>query len=329
MKIDIHSHYIPRDCYDLLKKDGRVLGPSIGRDASGRELLLVNNNSYGPIVAQLSDPEVRIRDMDKMGVEKQVLSAVGHGFFYDQAAEAALGCCRKTNDGIARAVSAYPDRFIGMGTLPMQDVKRSISELERIREDHDFKSIEIGSNINGKNLEHPDFWPLYEKAQALQTVIFVHPTRPVGMERMNNYYMPNVAGYPNETSMTIAGLIFGGVLEKFPELKLVFSHGGGGAPFVKERWQHAYNSTPECRVMPKPPNEYFKHLYFDCIVYGSDPLVYLVQTVGAERVLLGSDYPFTLMDPQPLQTVRQSKLSDEEKYKIIERNVAALLGVHD
>ncbi len=239
----------------------------------------------------------------------------------------ALGCCRKTNDGIARAVRAYPDRFIGMGTLPMQDVGRSISELERISGQHGFRSIEIGSNIHGKSLEHRDFWPLYERAQALQTVIFIHPTRPVGMERMNNYYMPNVAGYPNETAMAVAGLIFGGALERFPELKLVFSHGGGGSPFVKERWQHAYRSTAECRVMPKPPNEYFKRLYFDCIVYASDPLVYLVETVGVERVLLGSDYPFSLMDPQPVRTVRESKLSEEQKQKILERNVAALLRI--
>jgi len=329
MKIDIHTHYIPRDCFDIIKRDGLVLGPTIGKSSTGEEVLVVNGKAFGATVAQLCDPERRLRDMDEMGIDMQVLSLVGHSFFYDIEPEIGLSVSRQHNDAIAEIVTAYPDRFVGMGTLPMQDIGSTVQELERVVRELKLRAVEIGSNICGKDLDDPRFWPLYEKVQELDIPIFVHPTSPPGGARLQKYFMSHIAAYPMETALVIARVTFGGILQKFPRLNFIFSHGGGGTVFIMGRWDHAHRYAEECQTIPLPPSDYVRQMYFDTIVHSTEALEYLVKMVGDTHLLLGSDYPFSLMDVDPVNSVLSSGLPAASKEAILEHNVAVLLKLDD
>ncbi|MDP3878728.1 MAG: amidohydrolase family protein [Dehalococcoidales bacterium] len=328
MKIDLHAHLIPRDCLDMTDKNGRKFGLTLGRDASGREVLASAGRPSSTTVAEMCDPEYRIQDMDKIGLDMQVISVAPTNIFYDFDAEEGLGFARRYNDGIAEVVRDYPDRFLGMATLPMQAVDKAVLEMERSVRELGLKAVEIISNINGKNLDEPEFWPFYEKAQEMGVLIYVHPMRVAGADRMKKYWLANLVGNPLDTTIAVASIIFGGILEKFPRLKFLFSHAGGYAPFIRGRWEHGYQYIDECRSIPRPPGEYFKQIYFDTIIHFGPALAYLVDTVGADKVVLGSDYPFAMGDPDPVATVRNAPgIPAADKELILERTSAALLGL--
>ncbi|MFC1957408.1 amidohydrolase family protein [Chloroflexota bacterium] len=326
MKIDLHAHFIPRDCLDVTDRNGRKHGYTIGKDASGQEVLM-DGSIFRSTVADMCDPEKRIQYMDRIGLDMEVISVAPSNIFYDLNAEEGLNFAQKYNNGIAETVRAYPDRFLGMATVPMQDISKAVIELERAVHELDLKAVEILSNINGKNLDESEFWPFYEKAQELDILIYVHPGNVAGAERMRKYWLTNLVGYPLDTSLAIASVIFGGVLESFPRLKFLFSHAGGYAPFIRGRWEHGYKySVDECRSMPKPPSEYFKLLYFDTIIHYDSALTYLVDTVDVDKVVLGSDYPFDMGDMDPVAIVRNATgISAANKERILEHTSAALL----
>jgi len=326
MKIDLHTHFVPRDCFDMTGRDGRNYGPTIGKDASGQEVLMVDGKSFGPIVAQICDPERRIQDMDRAGLDMQAISISPLSIFYDIDAEQELSFCQRHNNGIAEVVRAYPHRFVGMATVPMQDVDKAVVELERAIHELRLKAVEIGSNINGKNLDEPEFWPFYEKAQELDIPIYVHPLNVAGADRMQRYWLANLIGNALDTSIAIASIIFGGVLERFPRLRFLFSHAGGFSPFMRGRWEHGYQYVPECRSIPKPPSEYFKLIYFDTVIHFSPALAYLVNTVGPDKVVPGSDYPFAMGDLSPITTIRNTPgISAASKEMILEHTGVQLL----
>jgi len=327
--IDIHNHFIPRDCFGMTDKAGVKYGESIVKDRSGRELLVGFGLQFEPPVAQqMYDPQRRIEDMDKIGLDMQVIS-IAPSFHYSIDADLALSFTRRENDGIAEVVKAYPDRFIGMATVPMQDIGKAIKELERAVHELGMRAVEINSNINGRNLGEQEFWPLYEYVQALDIPIFVHPHHVAGAERMQKYLLTNLIGNPLETSLAIASIIFEGVLEKFPRLKLIFAHGGGNIPYIRGRIEHGYQVVPEChKAIPKPPSEYLKLMYFDTITHSAPALSYLIDTIGADRVMLGSDYPFPMGDPDPIQSVRNlTSLSPLSEEKILGSTAADLFKV--
>lgn len=328
MKIDLHAHLIPRDCLDMTDKNGRKFGLTVGKDAAGQEVLMTAGGSSSTTVAQMCDPRKRIQHMDRIGLDMQVISVAPTNIFYDFDAEEGLAFSRRYNDGIAEVVRAYPNRFLGMATVPMQAVDEAVLELERAVRELGLKAVEIISNINGKNLDEAEFWPFYQKAQELDILVYVHPMRVAGADRMRKYWLANLIGNPLDTSIAVASVIFGGVLEKFPRLKFLFSHAGGYAPFIRGRWEHGYQFIDECRSIPKPPSEYFKLLYFDTIIHYGPALAYLVDTVGADKVVLGSDYPFAMGDLDPIATVRNATgISAADKELILERTSATLLGL--
>jgi aminocarboxymuconate-semialdehyde decarboxylase len=190
------------------------------------------------------------------------------------------------------------------------------------------RGIEIGSNINGKYLDDPDLWPFYEKAQRLGTFIFVHPINVAGLERMQKYHLRNLIGNPLDTSLAIASIIFGGVLESFPRLKFCFAHAGGFTPYQQGRLERGYHVRSECKTISKPPIEYIKLLYFDTITHYAPALSYLIETVGSDHVLMGSDYPFDMGDPNPVSTVKDLKtISNPEKRKVLGKNAIRLLNL--
>ncbi len=226
-------------------------------------------------------------------------------------------------------MSAHPYRFVGLATVPLQDPQAAADELERAMNILEMKGVEISSNVNGKNLDALELWPFYEKAQELEAFIFVHPTNVAGIDRMPKYHLRNLIGNPLDTSLAIASLIFGGVLENFPKLKFCFAHAGGFIPYQLGRLEHGYKVRPESKeIISKPPSEYFKLLYFDTITHYTPALKYLIERVGSDRVLLGSDYPFDMADPDPVSTVNSlESISHVERREVLSENAAQLLRI--
>jgi aminocarboxymuconate-semialdehyde decarboxylase len=327
MRIDVHNHFIPEGCFNLPGKEGKPYRPSIVINSSGQEVMLMDGAQPGPMARKFYDPEMRMQDMSSMNVDMQVLAPLP-ALYYSADADVALGFCREENDRIAEVVKSYPDRFAGMATVPLQDAARSVKELERAVRELGLRGVQVNSNVNGKNLGEPEFWPLYEAAQDLNAPVSVHPLFVAGAKRLQKYYLTNLIGNPFDTTIAIASIIFGGVLEKFPNLRFIFAHAGGSIPYIRGRIEHGYRVIPECRnAIPKPPGEYIKLLYLDTITHNQQALAYMIETHGSDRVVLGSDYPFLMGDPDPMKGIQDLPLSDADREKIVWHNAAALFSL--
>jgi aminocarboxymuconate-semialdehyde decarboxylase len=332
MIVDIHTHVIVREAFkDAKRAFPQLPTPKIVQGAKGEEYLVINGEVTGPITRQLYDVEARIKDMDDEGIDIQVLSVVPFTFFYSLDAKTASAVSRAQNVAISKLVDKYPERFIGLATVPLQDVDMAVEELEYAIKDLGLRGVEIGTNCMGKNLDSLELWPLYEKVQELDVPILVHPINPVGTERLQKYYLTNLVGFPFETAIAIASLIFGGVLERFPMLKFCFVHAGGFMPYQIGRLNHGYKVRPELRdSVPKLPSEYLKMMYFDTITHYEPALKYLVTVVGCDNILMGSDYPYDMADPHPVITVRKlTWLSEEDKSKILGENAVRIFKIDD
>lgn len=302
------------------------------RDSAGREFQSVRGRPLTPIsekYGHIYNLEKRIRDMDGSGIGIQAISVppMYMSGFYD---EVAVEVSRILNDGIAEAVNAYPDRFVGLANVPLQCPKAAVEELERAMKQLGMKGVQIGTSVNDRNLDDSELWRFYERAEELNAFILIHPINVQGAERMPNYHLSNLIGNPSATSLAVASLIFGGVLEKFPRLKLCFAHAGGFAPYQIGRLEHGYQVRSECREkISRPPSEYFKLLYFDTITHYGPALTYLIKSVGSDHVLLGSDYPYDMADSDPVSSVKGLKtISNIDKRKVLWENAAKLLNIN-
>ena len=326
--IDVHAHMIALGGPETEEKYKDIM-PLLSRDAAGREVLAVKGKPPYLLPEYLYRPELRIQEMDNANVDIQVLSMMIPLARYDLDPSLGAGYSRIQNEAIAKVVEGHPDRFVGLATVPLQDPREAANELGRAMRDLGMKGVEIGSDVNGRNLDWPELWPFYTKAQELGAFILVHPGAPPGAERMQDYCLYNLLGYPLATSLALASLIFGGVLEDFPKLKFCFAHAGGFVPYQRGRLEHGYRVKAECRgKISKPPSEYLKLLYFDTVTHYQPALEYLIRTVGVDKVVLGSDYPFDVCDADPVKTVDLlQSISYVEKRKIWGENAARLLGL--
>ena len=324
--VDVHAHIVPS-----MEAHGKVKGsmPRIERDSLGRDVLTIEGKPPFVISKQLFDVDLRIREMDEINVDIQALSIMPPLIQYNIEPEFCVGYCRMQNEGIAEVVKAFPERFVGLANVPLQLPVEAAKELEWAMKHLRMKGAQISTDVNGKNLDSPELRPFYEKAQELGAFILCHPNNPPGMDTMKKYHLQNLVGLPFRTSLAITSLIFGGIMNDFPGLKFCFSHAGGFAPFQRGRWEHGYRVRPECKeFISKPPSEYFKLLYFDTVTHFVPALKYLIESVGSERVLLGSDYPFDMADPDPVATVNSvESISPAEKEMVLGRNAAKLLGI--
>lgn len=329
MKVDIHAHYVPKDSLKVTQEIGKRYNIKITRDEKGRELITRDEKrGFGPFREEFHDLDLRLRIMDRAGIDIQALSAQNFFFLYWMMAEEGLEFAQWLNDEFASAVKKQPKRFVALATVPLQDSQRAAQELERAVKKLGLKGVQIGSNVNGCYFDDPGLYPFWEATQALDVLIFVHPTHVVGAERMRDYNLFNLIGNPAETSLAFAKCIFGGVLEKFPRLKFCLAHAGGFLPYTWGRLERGYKTTPACQEkISKPPSEYLKLFYFDTISHSQMALEYLVQNFGAGHVLLGSDYPFDMGDPEPWTTVNNLKIGTKDKEKIAGGNAATLLGI--
>jgi len=328
MTIDIHAHMIALAGAETEEKYKDIM-PYLAHDAAGRETITAKGKPTFLLPEYLYRPELRIQEMDRNHVDMQVLSMMAPLARYDIDPQLGAGYSRIQNDAIARVVKAHPNRFVGLATVPLQDPREAAKELERAMKELGMKGVEMATDVNGKNLDWPELWPFYAKAEEIGAFVLIHPGVPPGVEQMREHALFNLIGYPFVTSLAAASLIFGGVLEDFPRIKFCLAHGGGFIPYQRGRLDHGYMIKPECRrKISKLPSEYLKLLYFDTVTHYLPALEYLIRTVGLDKVLLGSDYPFDVMDSNPVKTVDLlESISFKEKKKIWGENAAQILGI--
>jgi aminocarboxymuconate-semialdehyde decarboxylase len=293
MRIDVHAHLIPEGLFEPFAERGVQVMGLPQREGESAQITPRQGGDFA--LEQLHNIERRLRDMERQRVDMHVLS-VPPAFFYTRDINEAVELCRLVNDTFADIVAKHPRSFVAIADVPMQAGEEAARELERAVRDLGLRGAEICSQINGMNLDDKSFAPFYAKAQELDVPIFIHPAGVPGLgERLGRYYLTNLIGNPMDTTIAAASLIFGGVLNEFPRLKFYLAHGGGACPYIRYRWDHGWHVREEGKaVIDRPPSEYFKLLYFDSLTHGGPALSFLASTVGADRIMLGTDYPFDM-----------------------------------
>jgi aminocarboxymuconate-semialdehyde decarboxylase len=327
--IDVHSHIVPTRLASAAELGGRHYGIDFGRDANGKITSSVGGKPPFalPWPTPLETPSERVASMDAIGVDVHLLSLSPTMLWYSTPADDARRLAVETNDDIADVVASYPHRFEGLAFLPLQDPAASIVELERCVRDLGFAGAIVGTNIDGLDWDAPQLFPVLEAARDLGALVFVHPARGRAAPFLPNYHLKNLIGNPLETTVAMASLIFGGVLDKLPELKLCFAHGGGYGCLGIARMDHGWSSRPESNHMARLPSDYLRGLYFDSLVHGHRTLDHIIDVAGIDRIVLGSDYPADMGEPRPVDFIRSHPgLSDEQQWKILSQNLAGLLG---
>lgn len=322
MKIDVHAHILP-EVFHGSDDAFRVPIPGSG-DHHQIEVQRTTSFDYEAMYSI----DKRLRYMDNSGIDMHVLSTPPF-YFYRLEPEKGLGASQSMNDELANVVAKNPDRFVALAHLPMQAPELAAQELERCVKELGIRGAEICTNINGTNLDDPSFDVLWAKMQELDVPFFLHPNFPLGPERLTEYYLINLIGFPVDSTVAAASLIFGGVLARFPQLKFYLAHAGGTCPYLRGRWEHGWRVRPEARIkIQRPPSEYFPLLFFDSLAHSLPALSFLAEQVGAGRIMLGTDYPFDMADPDPVKTVQSlPHLTDAEKELIFSGNAKQLLKI--
>jgi len=328
LKIDTHAHYLPKRWPDLAGKYGDNRFPVIHHE-DGRARIYKDGKFFREIWSKTWDPAERIADYARFGVQVQVISTVPVMFSYWAKPQHALELHQALNDHMAEACREHRRHYAGIGTVPMQSPRLAIQELERCMDQLDLQGVQIGSHIGEWNLDAPELAPFFEAAQDLGAAILVHPWDMMGAESMPKYWMPWLVGMPAEQSRAACALIFGGVLERFPRLKVCLAHGGGSFPYTLGRIEHGFNMRPDLVATDNPhnPRKYLDRLYFDSWVADDRALRYLLDTVGVPRVMLGTDYPFPLGEQQPGAGIAALNLDEAGQARLYHGTALEWLGL--
>jgi aminocarboxymuconate-semialdehyde decarboxylase len=323
--IDFHNHYYPPAYLQALQA-----GPSnvrVTMDADNNPLLHYPGD-YNIVVPGHRDIEFRETVLEKLGIDKQVITMTTPGTHVESPARAAE-LARLINNNFARVAKERSNHFIAFGTLPLNDPAASVQELERASTELGLKGFQLFSNVNGVALSDEQYWPLYEKAAELKTIFIIHPTHPVGVEAMTDYWLMPLLGFTFDTTLATAKLVFSGVMERFPQIRWVLCHAGGTIPYLAERLDRGYEAFKECRKnISRPPSDYLKTLYYDTVNFDSKALQLAVDFAGVDHVLAGSDYPHQIGSLEKmLATIDKLNLTTGAKAKILGENARSLLGL--
>jgi aminocarboxymuconate-semialdehyde decarboxylase len=319
--IDFHSHVIPETIIAAMRADPERYATRI--EEAGGKRYLVRGKLRLELLAEFSVAEAKVESMDRKGIEIAVISPGPQVFFYNLNENDGVEASRLVNDGIAAMVAKEPARLRGMATLPMQHPDAAIAEMERVVREYRFKGIELATVAPGGELADPKYRPLLRRAQELKLTIFAHPNTIGAGGRLDCYYLTNLIGNPLETTIMVANLMFSGALDELTELRMLLAHGGGFAPYQVGRFVHGHGVRPETRAhTASSPKELLKRFYFDTLTHDAQALRYLIELVGVERIVVGTDSPFDMGDENPRATL--SRLAVEE-VAAFRRNALRLL----
>ena len=333
--IDPHTHIYPEGFIADVRAGRFGRTATIEADAQGEWLVTRGKvlgretelrNKLTPLYYELGP---RFADMERMGVAHQVLSIGPAMTLYTLEAEANKELAASLNDGLTALAREYPDKFSCMATAPLQAPEAAADELARAKANGHL-GVMIASNVAGKNIDDQDLDVFWTKAEALDMPVFVHPTNVLGSEdRLKDFYLRNFIGNPLDTTIAVACLIFGGVMDRFPKLKFYLSHVGGFAPWIRGRWQHGYGERREPKVYgAKDPEEYFGRFYYDTIIHNADAFEFAAKTLGVERILYGTDYPADMGYHQPARDIPGlNRLSESEQEMILTGNARRVYGL--
>lgn len=329
MAIDVHAHVVSEELMEVLRKSDGHYGARIVKDERGNECIDLNGRSRTrSVISALLDVPARLRAMDQSGVRCQAISNWMDLSSYEMDASEADCFIKLQNDVMANLVEPHPDRFVGLGSVPLQDSNRAVAELERVMQQLGFRGVEIGTNVAGRDLDDAALEPFWQAAESLRAFIFLHPFNTLDVEssRLRRYYFNNAIANPLDTVIAAGSLMFGGVLERHPRLIICLAHGGGHLPYQFGRLCHSFEVRPEARARTqRHPSEFFKLLYFDSLLHSQESLAFLVKLVGADRVLIGSDYPFDMGETEPVKAVEAlAGLTREERDLILFGNAERL-----
>jgi aminocarboxymuconate-semialdehyde decarboxylase len=328
--IDVHAHLTPQCFWRATENGGDWHTIRREQDANGGEIAVVGGRRQSLPPRARWTPEQRLADMDSLGVDMHVVSPFVGFYNYQMDARIAIATSQAINDEISSMTRSRPDRFAGLGTLPMQDVKAAIGELERCMVQLGLKGAEINDHVNGRTLEEPEFRPFWKAAEELGALIFFHQGgETLVSPRTTRYHLPNSIGNLVDRAVTFATLVSGGVMDQYPNLKICLGHGGGYTCYGIGRLDRGWQVRSEARAhMAQRPSAYLRRFYYDCIVYTEAALRFLIDTVGADRVLFGTDWPYDMALDWPVSWIlSMQSLSQEEKEAILWKNLEQLLGL--
>ena len=330
MNVDVHAHLIPQAFWRATEGGGEWYRAS-QRERDGERYIVTRDRLAGP-----QEPlwraslEERLAVMDRQGVDMQLLSSPPYFFNYHLPAGEAEAAARELNDEIAQAMREAPTRIGGLATVPLQEPARAVAELERAMA-LGFQGAALGTHADGRDFDDPALFPFFQAAERLGALLFFHPHAPATQAsgRGRTYYLENFVGFPLDSTIAIASLIFGGVLDRFPSLKLVFAHAGGYACFAIGRWDHGFGVRREPRArIARPPRDYLRLLYVDTITHDYAALRYVVETMGADHVVLGSDFPFDMGYESPVEWLNRAPgLSPGDRERILGGTLRELAGL--
>jgi aminocarboxymuconate-semialdehyde decarboxylase len=327
LTIDAHAHILDAETIRLLQREVPSIAPKLTPIDQDFAVLDVAGSIYKPFPRGAWDLDRRLADMASMGFDRQVLSVCPQTVLYDKDPQLCLTASQIQNDEITRIVRERPSIFYGLATVPMQAPELAAVELRRAMTQGGLSGAMIGSNTEGRNLDDPALDPFWEVASELKAFLLIHPLKVAAMDRQRSYYLQNFIGNPLDTTLAAASLVFGGVLERYPGLNIYLSHGGGFTPYQMARWRHGWAVRDEAKVRLKSsPDASLDRLLYDTILHDGAPLKFLIETVGANRVLLGSDYPFDMGQYDSVQVVRGLGLGKAVTETILQGAAVARLG---
>ena len=331
-KIDVHSHLLPKVYRDVVADEGNPYGARVElNEATGREEIVIPPDGRYILVDQVIDPEAKIAELDRFGLDMAVVSPPAYAVHHELLGADAERHTHMLNDGMADIQQRYGTRLRSMAILPLQEPDLAISEIDRAMDELGLTAAFIIANIDGKNLDEPAYRPVFAHLAKRGLFLFIHALLTTGRERLNRYRLFNAIGNPLDDTIAIYSLIYGGLLEEFPGLKVCVAHGGGQAPYIAGRIDRGWRIHASVReALPRPPSTYLTQVYYDTILHDPRALAYLSDAVGTGQLMVGSDCPYHLFDmgdPDPVGTVSSMDVSDDEKALILGQTAARLMNI--